>query len=458
MVDVISTYKAGVGSEESRPTQPSRARLHYAALLETSLALTRVQDYHEFLQLILEKMLEVSGADSATVLLFDENTFYIIGGRDPRGSVYDEAVPLSSAVIDRVKASLDTVCVREIAHDPELRNDTMLASKYISAVVALPMFRNATLFGLVYLDSHAALDGIDDLDLSILKGMTADLALYTDNVINLSEIARLGEETEAELKERTQSFVEANEFLATNLERMEREAAAQDLDNRERARFYAALAHEFRSPMQLILGHAHMVLAQGEERLSPDQRRSLDVILKTSQHIRDLVTKVMDANKLDENAMTLVTASFDLRPLIDEVIAMGQGFLADKPDVHLTTFYNQDAFPLVLGDVTRIRQVLLNLVSNACRFTDTGKITVSAMEHETYVVVSVCDTGTGIPQDKISTIFEPYMQADSLRSHTGAGLGLTISKQLVELHGGKMIVKSTVGVGSIFAFNLPIAL
>jgi signal transduction histidine kinase len=446
-------------SEDSRPTQPSRARLHYAALLETTQALTRIQDYHEFLQLVLEKMLDVSGADTVRVLLLDEGKLQFIGGRDPRrGALSSDASPLPQVVIDRVSSTHEAVCVRDVSRDIDLHTDPGLAAKYISALLVLPMYRGDALFGVVYLDCHSVLVWLDDLDVSILKGMTTQLALYTDNAINMSEIARLNENIESEVQDRTESLVQANEFLARQLADAEKQLVEKEHEEQKRARFFAALAHEFRSPMQLVLGHAHMILAEGEEKFSPDQRRSMDVIMKTSQHIRDLVTKVMDANKLEEGEMTISPAPFDLRPLIDEVVDMGRGLLEDKPTVQINKYYAPDLFPMVVGDPTRIRQVMLNLVSNACRFTDKGKITVSAMEHDSYVVISVVDTGAGIAPDKLNSIFEPYKQADALRAHTGAGLGLSISKQLVELHGGKIIVKSTVGTGSIFAFNLPIAM
>jgi signal transduction histidine kinase len=114
--------------------------------------------------------------------------------------------------------------------------------------------------------------------------------------------------------------------------------------------------------------------------------------------------------------------------------------------------------PQALGDITRVRQILLNLLVNACRYTERGTITVSAKVDDSYIAVSVADTGIGIPADKLSLIFEPYVQADTVRAHTGAGLGLAISKQLVERHGGQIWVKSTEGKGSTFFFTLPVVL
>src|SRR5262249_32427726 len=157
-------------------------------------------------------------------------------------------------------------------------------------------------------------------------------------------------------------------------------------------------------PMQLLLGHATMILADGEEKLTEAQRKSLKVIMKTSEHVRDLVTKVMDARRLEESEMTIAPLPFDLRSLIDELVGMGAGLLTNK-EVKIISYYDAENLPLVVADPMRIRQVMLNLVANACRFTDKGKITISATEHDSYVVVSVVDTGIGIDPEKVKTIF-----------------------------------------------------
>jgi len=459
MAETLLNYKSPpVIAEESRPTQPSRTRLHYAALLETTYALNRIVDYYELLQFILEKMIEVSGADSAKVYLVEDGNFQFIAGRDPRRAEFeDDGSELSQGVIDRLYQQMDVVFVREIARDPQLQNDMTLAAYYISGVIVLPMFRGEVMTGIVYLDSHAALMWLDDLDISILKGMTSQIALATENAINLSQIAHLSETHESDIQERTQQLSTANEFLAIAVEKAEKRAATSEENEQKRGRFFSAMAHELRSPMQLLLGHATMILADGEDKLTEAQRKSLKVIMKTSEHVRDLVTKVMDARRLEESEMTISPVPFDLRSLIDELVGMGSGLLNNK-DVKIISYYDAENLPLVVADPMRIRQVMLNLVANACRFTDKGKITISATEHDSYVVVSIVDTGTGIDPDKLKTIFEPYKQADSVRAHQGAGLGLSISKQLIDLHGGRMLVKSTPGTGSIFAFNLPIAM
>lgn len=430
----------------------------YTALIETSQALNRNLEFHELLQFILERMLKVSGADLGSVLLADETgTLQFIGGRDMNGNVLSEtALPLSPSIATRLLNSADVVCVRDVARDPGLRNDIDVAMRYLAGIVALPMFRGDAIMGAICLGSRVALTWINDTDLATLKSMAAQLSLATDSAIAYSEIARLNETVEYEVKHRTEQLTEANNWLVQSLRQAENDLAVQVEGEKLRNRFFSALAHELRSPTQLIFGHAVIMLDEGIEHLSQQQHESLKVILKTCEHLRNLVTKVMDAGKLNEGGMTLDPASLDIRPLINEVLESSRGLLTGK-EVTLAYNYPPD-LPNVLADAMRVRQVLLNLLANACRFTDKGMIRVSAAERDGFVVINVADTGIGIPEDKLPTLFEAYTQADSLRSHTGTGLGLMICKQLVELHGGKLWVNSKPGVGSVFSFSLPIVL
>ncbi len=426
------------------------------ALLETSQILNRTADFHELLQVILSKMLEISQADTAIMLFTDEaGGFQFIGGYNSHHKTLEEGdVRVSQTIVERLYNSLDTACIRDVARDPVLRNDMDLAAQYLSAVIAVPIMRGDTILGIVHLGSRGAMPWIDDLDLATLKGMTAQLSLTTDNAIALNEVQRLNEAVEAEVQSRTEQLSAANSWLATKLQEVENELAVQTGLQKTRSRFFSALAHELRSPIQLLLGHAYLALEEGTGNLNSLQHNSLTVILKTCEHLQNLVSKVMDAGKLEEGGMAIAPVPLDVRPLIDETVNSSRGFLKGKP-VELAGIYPAN-LPNVVADGTRVRQVLLNLLANACRFTDQGSIVVSASASDGYITINVADTGIGIPQDKLDIIFEPYIQVDTLRSKAGTGLGLAISKQLVELHGGKLWATSKIGNGSTFSFTLPI--
>ena len=453
--DNVQTPITKTGSLAGDRSHVDRLQLYYSLLLETGQTLNSTSDFQELLKTILEKMLDLSRADSVIVLLSDEgNAFQFVGGRNANHKALgEEAMWLSQGIVERLHSSRDVVCIRDVAHDAALRNDVVLASRYLGAVVALPMLRNGSLLGFVAIGNRAAMPWIDNLDLSLLKAMASQLGLATDNAIAYGEIARLNDALETEVQERTTQLTQANARLADTLQQSEIKLAEQMEIDRRRSRFFSALAHELRAPIQLLLGHAYLTVEEGSERLTSLQHNSLTVILKTCEHLRDLIGKVMDASKLDEGGMSIDPAPFDVRPLIDDTLNLSRGFVRNK-SVQLIGDYPPD-LPEVVGDKTRIRQVLLNLLANACRYTDQGRVTVSVSVDGHYLVIGVTDTGTGIPADKLDAIFEPYIQADAVRSHGGAGLGLAISKQLVELHGGQLWVTSTVGSGSTFYFSLP---
>ncbi len=435
-----------------------RIHTHYNALLEVTQYLTQTSDFNELLQFILDKMLDVAAAQiGIAALIYEGNNIQVIGGRDDdRSAMNPDQITLSQAVVQQLFNTADAIFIPAVNNHPVLRDDPVLVGQGVNGIIAIPMFQRKSLTGFVYFTSGIPMPWVDELDLTTLKGMVAHLSLVIDDYIALDEITRLNDSIEPQIQERTAQLVEANQWLAERLQRAEQTLAAQAELEQQRSRYFAALSHEMRSPIQLLVGHTYMLNLEGVDRLTDTQQKSIDVIQKTSDHLRDVVANVLDAGRLIEDAMPINPASLDVRPLIDETLTMCADLVSGKA-VQLRHNYPPD-LPAVLGDATRVRQILLNLLVNACRYTEHGAITVATKVDGSYMVVSVADTGAGIPADKQDIIFEPYVQADAVHAHTGAGLGLAISKQLVERHGGRIWVKSTEGKGSTFFFTLPLML
>jgi len=435
-----------------------RLHTHYQALLDVTQYLTQTSDFNDLLQFILDKMLDVSAAQvGVTALVYEDASVQVIGGRDDdRAAMDPDRITLSQAVVQQLFETSDLLFVPAVNNHSTLRNDPILAEQQVKAIIVVPMFQRKSMQGFIYFTSGIPMPWIDDLDLETLKGMAAHLSLVIDDYIALDEITRLNESLEPTVQERTTQLAQANQWLAERLQQAEQALAAQEALEQQRTRYFAALAHEMRSPIQLLVGHTYMLNLEGMDRLTETQQKSIDVIQKTSDHLRDVVANVLDAGRLIEDAMPINPEALTLRPLVDETLTMCADLVSGKA-VQLRNNLPAD-LPQALGDVTRVRQILLNLLVNACRHTERGTITVSAKVDDSYIAVSVADTGAGIPADKLDLIFEPYVQADTVRAHTGAGLGLTISKQLVERHGGQIWVKSTEGKGSTFFFTLPVVL
>ncbi|MCL5996275.1 MAG: ATP-binding protein [Chloroflexi bacterium] len=234
--------------------------------------------------------------------------------------------------------------------------------------------------------------------------------------------------------------------------------AAED-ERHVKERFVANVSHELRTPLNMIIGFCEMITQSPETyegEIPPTLLADLAVVLRNSQHLSGLIDDVLDLSQVEAGQAALTKERVSLSQVIDAASIAVRPLYTSK-GLELVTILPDD-LPLVFCDRLRIREVLLNLLSNAGRFTEHGGVQVKAWQEEGDVVISVADTGPGIAQDNIERLFQPFQQADgSIRvRYGGTGLGLAISKGFVELHGGKMWVESEVGRGATFSFRLPI--
>jgi len=226
-----------------------------------------------------------------------------------------------------------------------------------------------------------------------------------------------------------------------------------------KARFVANVSHELRTPLNLIIGFSDMMATAPEDYGQPlpnSYRGDVNAIYRNAKHLSDLINDVLDLSQTDADRMPLHRETGNLCEVAEEAVRMVEGMASAKGlPVRLTC----PAMPIRLSmDTTRIRQVILNLLSNAVRLTATGEITVSVAVTREEATVTVCDTGPGIPADALQRMFEEFYQVDDSlhREGGGTGLGLAISKRLVEIHGGRIWAASTPGHGSTFSFALPL--
>jgi signal transduction histidine kinase/CheY-like chemotaxis protein len=226
--------------------------------------------------------------------------------------------------------------------------------------------------------------------------------------------------------------------------------------DRLKSQFLANMSHELRTPLNSIIGFSRVILKGIDGPLTDMQRTDLQAIFDGGQHLLGLINDILDISKIQAGKMELAFEDVDLHDIVKGVMSTAIALVKDKP-IQLQQALPPD-LPTVHGDARRLRQVLLNLVSNAAKFTQEGFIRVEAEATPTEVIISVVDSGIGIPPDKTETIFEPFTQVDAstTRRTGGTGLGLSISRHLVDIHGGRIWLESTPGVGSTFYVALPI--
>ena len=226
--------------------------------------------------------------------------------------------------------------------------------------------------------------------------------------------------------------------------------------DRLKSQFLANMSHELRTPLNSIIGFSRVILKGIDGPITDQQRQDLEAIFNSGQHLLGLINDILDISKIEAGKMELSFEPTDLGEIIRGVMSTAIALVKDKP-IELQQSVPAD-LPTIIADSRRVRQVLLNLVSNAAKFTDQGFIRVEARVEGDFVTISVSDSGIGIPPEKLPHIFEAFTQVDASpsRKYGGTGLGLTISKSFVELHGGRIWVESEVGKGSRFTFTLPI--
>ncbi len=223
--------------------------------------------------------------------------------------------------------------------------------------------------------------------------------------------------------------------------------------------FLANMSHELRTPLNSILGFAQVMLEGIDGDITPPMENDLNVIQKNGQHLLNLISDILDMAKIEAGKMTLNIEIFDLKEVLEEVIK-SVGPLAGARSLALNLDTRTHETLTIYADRMRVRQVMINIVNNAVKFTDKGGITLTAWREGATIRIAVKDTGLGIPVSHLEKIFEEFSQVDSstTRKAGGTGLGLPISRHLVEMHGGKLWAESSgvPGEGSTFIIELPV--
>jgi signal transduction histidine kinase/DNA-binding response OmpR family regulator len=268
------------------------------------------------------------------------------------------------------------------------------------------------------------------------------------------------------IQRREQLLAELND-LNQNLEsridkrtkQLQEHAAALEVANKHKSEFLANMSHELRTPLNAIIGYSEMLEEEAQESGLTDFVPDLQKIYSSGKHLLALINDVLDLSKIEAGRMELYLETFEVGDVVEEVVATIQP-LAAKNGNELALEGVAEAGQMH-ADVTRVRQCLFNLLSNACKFTKDGRVTLGVtrepVDGREWVRFDVTDTGIGIPAEQMKQIFEAFRQADAstTRRFGGTGLGLTISQEFCRVMGGRIEVKSNVGQGSTFTIRLP---
>ncbi len=277
-------------------------------------------------------------------------------------------------------------------------------------------------------------------------------------VMRARELLEQARDRKAELAQALEDLAQANRQLALANERTAALRLAAEEAQKAKTDFVARVSHEFRTPLNMIIGLVSLMIETPErysEDLAPDIQEDLAIVHRNCEHLSSMIDDVLDLTRVEAGRLTLHRELVDLAGVISGALVVVRPLL-ERKGLYLQVDVPSD-LPQVYCDRVRIRQVVLNLVSNAARFTTEGGITVRVVRQAQDVVIGVTDTGPGIPAENVQRMFEPFYQVpDARQGRSGSGLGLSICKQCVELHGGRIWLESQVGAGTTFFVQLPI--
>jgi signal transduction histidine kinase len=331
-------------------------------------------------------------------------------------------IRMGYTVVGRCAERRDAVQIPDLACEPDYPLRATLMQAGIRALLAVPLLREGEIIGALVVRRKRAGPFPDDT-VELVKSFAAQSSLAVHN-------ARL--------------------FQAIEQKSHQIEAASQ-----HKSQFLANMSHELRTPLNSILGFTELIQDNVYGEPPAKIRAVLGRVQANGRHLLGLINDVLDLSKIEAGQLKLQVADYALGDVVQTVLSSAEPLAAEK-NLRLRVEL-PPLLPPVRGDQRRIAQVLLNLVGNAIKFTEQGEIvvTVSARGHD--IEIAVTDTGSGIPSAEQERIFEEFHQVDSsaTRKKGGTGLGLTITKRIVELHGGRVWVESEVGKGSRFCFAIP---
>ncbi|NUO09471.1 MAG: hypothetical protein HUU08_12470 [Candidatus Brocadia sp.] len=279
---------------------------------------------------------------------------------------------------------------------------------------------------------------------SLIATQTNLLNVYKKTAIEQSKhLESLYLNLEKKVEERTKQLRQAN--------------IALEKANRLKSEFLATMSHELRTPLNAIIGFSEVLRDEVIGPLHKEQKECLDDIRSSGQHLLSMINNILDFSKIEAGKFDLTYEEFSLGETINEVLKAISEFSSKKGISVHTQFH--PGIPPIIADKEKFKQIMFNLLSNAVKFTsENGRVTINAEPVEQYVQIGVSDTGIGIKSEDIDKLFKLFLQLDGTysRRYEGTGLGLILTKHLVELQGGKIWVESEYGKGSTFTFTLPI--
>lgn len=429
-----AAQQAGLAIEKARLLAAERRRADELDALRTTMAdITAELELPSLLQAIVERAKGLLQVDAGELGLYEEanqQVRIVVSHADAVGARHK----LGEGAMGRVAATGKPLIIKDYA----TWEGKVQQYAHLHASLSTPLQVRGRLVGVISIASSDAERRFGEADLRLLNLFAHQAAIAIEN-------ARLYDQAQREIAERKRAE-----------EELQQAKEAAEMANQAKSQFLANMSHELRTPLNAIIGFTQLVKRRSKEVLPQKQLDNLDKVLVSADHLLRLINDVLDLSKIEAGRTEVQPAAFEVEPLIDGCLQTARP-LVKSGRLRLVKEIAPD-LPTLFTDQHKVRQILINLLGNACKFTEEGTITVSAQQQGDMLVFAVADTGIGIPQDALERIFEAFQQVDAsaTRRYGGTGLGLSISRNLSRLLGGDITVQSETGVGSTFTLAIPI--
>jgi PAS domain S-box-containing protein len=430
----------GVNWDITERKMQDKAIRRRAAELETvaevSTAATSLLNLGELLQNTCDLVKDNFSLYHAHIYLVDEAGEHLrlaAGAGDIGRFMVERAHQISlshpTSIVARAARTRTGVIVNDVTSAEHFLPNPLLPDT--RAEMAVPMVVGDELIGVLDVQSDRY-NRFDDEDTRVKQTLAQQIAVAIQNARSFAQV-----EQQAEIER----------YAAERLREVDR----------LKSQFLANMSHELRTPLNSIIGYAEVLIDGDDGELSDEALEDIETIHASGQHLLAIINDILDLAKIESGQMHINRQEVDLAEFARQIVHAGQILTKDK-EIDLDLHNHIGSACMVSADPIRLRQIIWNLVSNAVKFTEKGSVSVSIeAAGDNMALVSVRDTGIGIPDEHLSTVFEQFRQVDesTTRRAGGTGLGLTITRHLVNLHGGQIGVESELGVGSTFYFTLP---
>ncbi len=418
------------------------------ALLERVLDLSRrmaeTRALNPLLEYAMNEAMSLVGAERGYIVLVNKEgtlDFRVTRGQEADENAQDQ---ISRSILSKVIHSAEPLIVRDASDDPTWNQSKSVAVLRLRSVMCVPLISRGETIGAIYVENRSVKGRFDEQDLAPLIFFANQAAVSIEN-------AALNDDLEARVAARTRELEQAK----AQLEHSWTESVEA---NRLRTVLLGNVAHDLRSPLTIVIESLSLMQSGAFGDMTPEQAEWIGKSLDAAMYVLNLTNDIFDLTKIEMGGLVLYPQATPLNEFLKKIFNIAQGLpWPDSVEVRLDI---EPDLPAVMLDPIRISQVLVNLFSNALKFTSQGSVTLhaQALPGQGQVLIGVADTGDGIPADQINRLFQRFQQVDGNRERrrVGTGLGLAICRDLVEMHQGRIWVESQPGVGSDFKFVLPV--